>query len=258
MTGLIVGNFDPLDIEGLNHCLSIIKKNNLSKLYIKTTSVSQARAIKLIKQLIKPYKKIVIYNDENYDFKFEYHKNLEVNIFMFSKLSKKANKIIFDNGFYYAEVLEKMVGKKRYLHSISSANLAKTIAKWHHLDENLAYISALLHDIGKEYKLTNEVMNLYFKEHINEHKAIHHQYVGAFIVKYYLRINNHKLYQAIKHHTDGKDNSYYSMIIYIADKIEETRGFDNQLYLKKVKANLKKGFEYTVLENEAYLKQKGK
>ena len=67
------------------------------------------------------------------------------------------------------------------------------------------------------------LMNIYFKEHVNEAKALYHQYLGAYFVSSVLLYHDIKVYDAIYHHTTGTCTNKIAMIIYIADKIDPSR-----------------------------------
>ena len=69
-----------------------------------------------------------------------------------------------------AEKVKKMLNIKRYRHSVSVAKVAKDIAKANKIDENKAFLAALLHDCAKDIRkdIEEELMSKYFLNYKNE------------------------------------------------------------------------------------------
>ena len=252
--GLLKGNFVVFELKTLKYALSIIKTYYLDVLYIRSAQINESN--QLIKASIKPYRKLKLEDDQyHYDYEFEYHEIIDIDDTIFKKISKRTQKALIKDHSYMEMIVSKMMSKKRFLHTLQVAKLSKEIAHWHRLDEDKAYLIALLHDIAKEYPHQQVFMKQYLPQYLEKPAPIYHQYIGAYLVRHQLLIEDPIILNAIKHHTDGLDHSLYSMIVYIADKVEPTRGFDNTIHLNKTKANLYQGYQYVYEDAQAYLKR---
>ena len=124
--------------------------------------------------------------------------------------------------------LKEMISEFRYNHSIGVMNKAIELAKIYGEDEDKAALAGLTHDIAKE--ISNEEAfeiakknNIIFDEIQKRNTRLLHGITGAIIVKEKYGFDE-QIQNAIKYHTA----TYYKMdmlakIIYVADKIEETR-----------------------------------
>ena len=124
--------------------------------------------------------------------------------------------------------LKEMLSEFRYNHSIGVMNKAIELAKIYGEDEDKAALAGLTHDIAKE--ISNEEAfeiakknNIIFDEIQKRNTRLLHGITGAIIVKEKYGFDE-QIQNAIKYHTA----TYYKMdmlakIIYVADKIEETR-----------------------------------
>lgn len=168
---------------------------------------------------------------------------------------------IIETGEYYKKKLRKMINYKRYCHSLQVAKLAKEIAKFNNYDENKAFLAGLLHDCAKDIPkdTEKEIMIKYFKNFISEKSLVYHQYVGSIILQTEFNIFDKEIIEAIKNHTTGVPNmSKLSKIIYSADKIEPTRGFDSSYMIEECIKDINKGFKLVLEENYKFLvKKKG-
>ena len=124
--------------------------------------------------------------------------------------------------------LRESLSEFRYNHSIGVMNKAIELAKIYGEDEDKAALAGLTHDIAKE--ISNEEAfeiakknNIVFDEIQKRNTRLLHGIIGAIIVKEKYGFDE-QIQNAIKYHTEA----YYNMdmlakIIYVADKIEETR-----------------------------------
>lgn len=124
--------------------------------------------------------------------------------------------------------LRESLSEFRYNHSIGVMNKAIELAKIYGEDEDKAALAGLTHDIAKE--ISNEEAfeiakknNIVFDEIQKRNTRLLHGIIGAIIVKEKYGFDE-QIQNAIKYHTA----TYYKMdmlakIIYVADKIEETR-----------------------------------
>ena len=137
------------------------------------------------------------------------------------------------------EELKQTLSEKRYLHSVGTMKMAQKLAKQYNIDENKAMLTGLAHDMAKEIPL-EEAME-YIKQNkiqIDEiekrNPSLLHSKIGAHMSaeKYGF---TEDMQNAIKYHTTGNPNmDKLAKIIYVADKTEETRDFDNIEEIRKL------------------------
>lgn len=167
---------------------------------------------------------------------------------------------IIKEGDYYKKKLRNLIDYKRYCHSLEVAKLARTIAKNNNYNENKAFLAGLLHDCAKSISKSKEleIMNNEFKNYIFESSLIYHQFTGSIIAKNEFNIGDNEILEAIKWHTTGKENmSILAKIIYSADKIEPSRGYDSKYMIDACINNISSGFELVLKENYRFLVKKG-
>ncbi len=165
------------------------------------------------------------------------------------------------NKLYFAGHIAKRMSDERYYHSLSVANLSRLIAIANDVDPLKAYKAGLFHDIGKEVPdaKSYEIMQEHFHKYINMPPWSHHQFIGAYLMnKEYLETDK-KLLDAVKYHATGnKKMSKLGKVIYAADKIEPSRGFDSREYIAECVKDIEKGFVIVLAANKKYLENHGK
>lgn len=126
--------------------------------------------------------------------------------------------------------LKENLTPERYVHSVGTAGCAVELARMYGLDEEKAYIAGLMHDCAK-CKSQLEMLE------IVRHKLkdmdpmetrtekILHAPVSAYIARDGFGIKDADILSAIRWHTIGKpDMNLFESIIFIADKIDPSRG----------------------------------
>ncbi len=170
---------------------------------------------------------------------------------------KKIRRYIGEHRLYLKERIQSRMNEKRYLHSLSVADVCVTLAKAHHLNEEIAYTMGLCHDFTKYFDL--EQSKIFMKYHepsnISYSPLVWHGFQGAYEVKRLLSIHNSSIYHAIYHHVLGSGKSKYSKILFTADKIDPLRGYDISKQLSISMKDLNAGFELVKKEQKAFLKK---
>lgn len=168
------------------------------------------------------------------------------------------------NRLYFVGKVASHVDDKRLKHSIEVANLAYLIAKKNRIDyPEKAYIAGLLHDVGKSIQYQGDkainFMKRYYKEYLNLPAFAYHQFIGEYIAKTEFKIEDKEILDAIKFHCTGNRNmNTIGKIVYTADKIEPTRGFDSSWLIASALKDFEKGFYDTLVDNRKYLIEHGK
>ena len=168
-------------------------------------------------------------------------------------------KYIENNRLYFVKKLADLIPEKRLNHSIEVANLSFEVAKVNKLEPlEKYYFAALIHDVAKGWKKESEnmvaIMKQYYPEYLDIPSFAYHQFVGEYLARAKLGVNDPEILDAIKFHCTGKANmSPLGMVVYACDKIEPTRDFDSTWLINGCMENWKKGFLMTLEDNRKYL-----
>lgn len=181
---------------------------------------------------------------------------------VFQKIDKDIRKYILDNQLYLKERVMPNLPEDRFIHVLTTARLAKRIAKQLNINTNQAYVAGILHDIAKGLTY-DEIANI-VKEHypskLKHPKYAYHAYASEYIAKNTYGITDKKILKAIRNHCRGtKKMSTLDKIIYCADKLEESRSFANRLNAVREMAfiDINKCFVMTLEEQVNFLKSRG-
>lgn len=174
-------------------------------------------------------------------------------------LSLDVLKYIEKNRLYFVKKVADIIPEKRLNHSIEVANLALEVAQVNKLEPlEKYYFAALLHDLGKCYVKDDEnllsLMKKLYSEYLDIPNFAYHQFVGEYLAKAKLGVDDPEILDAIKFHCTGKANmSPLGMVVYACDKIEPTRDFDSTWLINACMKNWKEGFLTTLEDNRKYL-----
>lgn len=174
-------------------------------------------------------------------------------------LDPEVLKYIMNHGLYLDTLIQPMMSKKRYLHSVSVANTAKEIALKNDVDPLKAYIAGMMHDIAKEmdFDEAKKIMEQQFPQYIEKPVPIWHQWLSQYVCIHKYLLTDKEILQAIRHHTTGSTNmSKLDMCIYIADKYDPLRGFDSSKELALAKKDVEEGFRESLKGFYKFSKEK--
>ena len=130
--------------------------------------------------------------------------------------------------------LKEMLSEHRYNHSIGVMNKAVELAKVYGVDEDKAALAGLTHDIAKEIPEEEalkiaEKNNIVIDNFIKANPKLIHGKIGAILAKQNYGLDE-QIQKAIEFHTETTpDMDMLGKIIYVADKIDETRTYTEQL-----------------------------
>lgn len=136
--------------------------------------------------------------------------------------------------------LKENLSEYRYIHSLNVADTSKYLAKIYGINEELAYLTGLVHDIAKEF---SEEQNEYYINKYNlprfepEYQRIVHSFVGAAYLKEQYNMDD-EICKAVMLHTIANDNmTTLDKILFVADKIEPGKKYpgieEERLIVKK-------------------------
>ena len=176
------------------------------------------------------------------------------------ELDKRVIDYIVSNNLYFMAKIRSFLSERRFNHSVSVANLAYDIAKNNGVEHpERAFIAGILHDISKEMPNKDEIMVEHYKEYSDLPKFAYHQFASEYIAKTEFAVTDKDILEAIEFHATGKDNMCeLARIIYAADKIEPTRGFDSSELIKAMMNDADSGFKTVLRANKEFLENNRK
>jgi len=140
----------------------------------------------------------------------------------------------------YSRILFSEISEKRLLHSLNSAILAARYASRFCEDPDKAAVAGLLHDCAKELP-ENEMLEMAGEEG-DEYPIIEmiHAPAGAQYAETHYHVCEDEILKAIGYHTTGRANmTGIDKIVYLADKLEPARKFDDLTEIRRlVETNL--------------------
>jgi nicotinate-nucleotide adenylyltransferase len=165
---------------------------------------------------------------------------------------------IYANRLYITDFVRTRVKEKRYLHSLSVADLCEKLAASNGLDTQKAYLIGLFHDIAKsmDKEHMQPWMEIICPENMKYDLPVWHGFVGSEIVDRIFYIHDPVIKNAIYHHVLGTGTDPYSMIVFCADKLDPLRGYDSKPLIDACMNDIYKGFEAVKKANDQYLEGK--
>src|SRR6056297_3466296 len=130
---------------------------------------------------------------------------------------------------YMVNRLKKLLGKKRFVHSVQTSKIAASLASKYGVSRKKAAVAGLLHDCAKDYP--RKEMKKYLKtkresREILKCPATWHCFYGESVAGSVFGVRNAEITAAIKYHTTGHENmGPLAKVIYVADFIEPSRKY---------------------------------
>ena len=151
-------------------------------------------------------------------------------------ISKEVVEYINANKLYQGkkefEFIKNTLPEKRLTHTAEVTICALKKAKELNLSQEKVVKSAVLHDCAKYIDYTT-VRGFRLEEEMP--KPVIHAFLGAFIAKNYLKIEDEEIINAIKYHTSGRAKmSKLEKLIFVADMIEPSRNYQGVDTLRKL------------------------
>ena len=178
-----------------------------------------------------------------------------------SDLPPYVREAIESNDLYYLARMKNYVSPRRLIHCVSVANLAYVIALRAKIENpEAAYIAGIVHDIAKNVSeaTSRRILAKYRPEVLDFPTWTFHQFVGPILAKEEFGIDDPSIAEAISCHATGKAHMIpLAKILYSADKIEPTRGFDSTDLIQACLKNYYVGFLTVLDANREYLTSKG-
>lgn len=256
---VLEGAFDPVTQSELEYARSLIRKGyDLVVFAVAETGVlPKETRTELLKAAIRPFRKYGIGEG------FEHSKRMDqfaeeekaVRNGAFYKAAQGIRHLLVEQGLYFEEVLKANCRESRVRHSLSVAKVSEMLARIHGADEKKARMAGLMHDItkNKDAAYHNSVIRIYEPELSGMHPDILHSFTAPVWLKQNLGMHDYRILRAIHGHTLGDDDSKLGKILFVADKIEPTRGYDTEKELALCMKDLDAGFALVRQEAQTYV-----
>ena len=129
--------------------------------------------------------------------------------------------------------LKANLSRERVAHSLRTADVCAYLAEIHGEDTDKAYLAGLLHDIAKELPKSEREKHMDCSDdNLLLYPETAHAFIGASVAKEEFNIEDSDVLNAIRYHTTARPlMSNIEKIVFIADKIEEGRRFEEAGYL---------------------------
>ncbi len=159
----------------------------------------------------------------------------------------------------YKQIIRKMMGDYRYVHSCNVADEAVTLAKLYGCDPQKAYVAGILHDITKELPREEQLQiirdgGIILDDVQKNAPKLWHSISGSVYVRLKLGITDEDIINAVRYHTTGRAGmSLPEKIIYIADYTSAERSYDGADVMRE---KSRKSLEEAMLFSCQYTLQK--
>ena len=151
-------------------------------------------------------------------------------------VNKEVNEYIRENKLFQGkkefEFIKKTLPEKRLIHTAEVTVTALKKVRELGLDKDKVITSCILHDCAKyiDYKSVKG-----FKLDGDVPKPVIHSFLGGYIVRHHLKIEDEEVIDAITYHTSGKANmTTLGKLLFVADMIEPTRDYEGVETLREI------------------------
>ena len=197
----------------------------------------------------------ILIDSEEYDISSTMIRNLEK-----IDTPKEVLDYIISNNLYFMRRVVKLYSPTRLQHAISVANVAYEMALSNNVNPYDAFIAGLLHDVSKGLSLEESekiILDKYKDVPQKVGKWAYHQFTGAYLSQLLFNVNNLDIINSIQYHSTGRENmSKLEKIIYCADKLDPTRGWDSSYFIEKCKKDINEAFVEVLKDNIKYFRTK--
>ena len=263
-TCIVSAPFDPVTYAEIRRLLNAAKVNGFRKIYLYVTEegiLPRTERMRMVSLAVRSWGKLELYEG----------KDRPANMITLNSASEETvrqgrydlaapgiKKILIEEGPYLNETLDHLCNPHRAAHSRSVAMVCRQLAEAHGLDGDQAWRAGMMHDMTKAFsdEANGKIMKVYAPEMMEYSPKVWHSYTAPVYLYHYLGLRDHRILEAIKHHTLGDGTGDLDRILYIADKIEPSRGYDSTKEMELSRQDLKKGAELVLAESKQYMREK--
>lgn len=264
---IVVAPFDPITEQELRWILRRRNELHADSVIVKPNGegiASLAQRQEMVKRAIAPYRHLSLHGTVREPQLLVLPEELLssekiVRQGRYDKGARGIRKLLAESGVYFVESVNALCKPGRAAHSRSVAQVCRELASAHHLDAEQAWKAGILHDITKAWsdEAGRAFLQVYEPEKVSLNPKIYHSLTAPVFLKTVMGIQDKAILHAIRTHTLGDGHTDLDYILYIADKIEPTRGYDTRKETALAKEDLKAAFELVMKEAEDYRERRG-
>lgn len=258
--------FDPVTKSEIRAARALVRNEHLPALCLCPAEdgvLPKTQRLDLLKAAVRPYRKlqaadVPAKNCRRLDGGGLDAEEAQIRSGRFDLAASGTAGILLARKAYLESILDARCSGHRADHSRSVAEVCVQLAQAHGIDPGLAWQAGMLHDITKHMDPdeAEALMRIYWPEQMSLSPKIWHCFTAVTWLRQNLGLYDQRVLNAIWHHTLGDGQSDLDRILYIADKIEPTRGYDTSAELALSLKNLKQGAQLVKARQQSYLMEK--
>lgn len=136
----------------------------------------------------------------------------------------------------FLKKIKNFLSEKRLLHTFRVLKVSLFLAKKYGVNQKKIFISAILHDIGKDIQISKQrkIIKKLKDKKLLQIPSIWHCFTGEVIAKKIFKIKDKQILNAIKYHSTGNlKMGNIGKIIFVADFIEPGRKYLSSVFIRK-------------------------
>jgi predicted HD superfamily hydrolase involved in NAD metabolism len=265
-TAVLILPFDPVTRSEIRAARALVRQEHLSMLCLCPAEegvLPRKQRLALLQAAVRPYRKLraadaPAKNGRRLDADGLDGEEALVRSGSFDRAAAGTVGMLLAQKAYLDPILDACCPGHRADHSRSVAEVCVTLAKAHGIDPGLAWQAGMLHDITKHMDPdeAEAIMRICWPGQMSLSPKIWHCFTAVTWLRQNLGLHDERVLNAIWHHTLGDGQSDLDRILYIADKIEPTRGYDTSAELALSLKNLKQGAQLVKARQQSYLMEK--
>lgn len=177
-----------------------------------------------------------------------------------SLIPRKVRRVMIEEGVFRDQIAHSLLKPSRIRHVDSMTHLAEHLASCHLLDARKARIAGLFHDCAKRWTREDgeALLRRICPAALARDPAVWHQYTGAWLLEQEYGVKDPDILEAIRHHVDGDCPHPLAEIIYLADKLDPSRGYDSSGLIRLAEKSLAEAVRQERVFQVHYLQKEGK
>ena len=261
-SGILCGRFDPITAQELAYIRQLRRKRNWDRLIVQPDEegiLPAAQRLELLRRALSPYRRLSACPSERAEGGLRLPAAMEegeaeVRGGRYDKAAPGIRRILAESGIYLEETVRSLCRPRRAEHSLSVAKVCMTLARAHHLDVHRAWLMGCMHDLTKAMsdEEGRKLLAVYEPDKVGLDPKVYHSFTAPIYLRQKMGVTDPVILGAIRAHTLGTCRNDYDRILYIADKIEPTRGYDVTEEMNLSLADLRAAFDLVYREAEAY------
>ena len=260
-TVILTAPFDPVTAAELEAAAAVLKQPGVTGVILAVEEegvLGREARLKYLSRAVRPYRKMYCaYADDVSGSRLAealIDSERVVREGAFRKAAPGIRAALAEGMDYLETIVDARCKPKRALHSRSVAKLCGRLAEIHGIDPDKAWKTGMLHDLTKAWSEEEgrALLEWYAPEIVPMAPAVYHSYTCPVFLKTVMGIEDREILQAIRQHTLGDCTGKLSKILYIADKIEPTRGYDVSKETELAEKDLDAAFRLVYMEAEQY------